>query len=352
MKMFMLPVLVMRVSGRDGFFVMLFMLLTELGFLAMIAAVLHLAGERNLFDLLTDAFGKAAAKIIVGTVGVFYLFKLFLVLVDVRIFFSTSVFSQQLGALHMLPLILLLMYFAFRPFAAVGRLGEVVTPLVVVSMIVLGILTLPEVDFSGLLPLLADGWGSVTDGYLRFALWSGDFTVLLILTGKVTKCGKKIYFSLIPAAVASVFLMVSSSVLFSAYGDMTDVLTYGHNISNMMQYAVGSYKFGRFDLIIFCVWLTAVLTSAGMMMSFFSRSMNFVFGKKIGIGLTAAVGLAFFILTAALYDLNAVTEFVTHWFWLPSMIVQYGFPIVCLAAAIVTKLKNRSLRRKLETAQT
>lgn len=341
MKMFMLPVLLMRVSGRDSFIVMLLVLTTELALLAIVATVIYLSGEKNLYELLRSAFGNVASKIIVAIVSVFYLFKLFMSLVDVRIFFSTSVFSHPLEMWHVLPVILLVLYFAMKPLSSIGRLSELFTPIVIVSMIVLGCLTLPEVEFGGLNPLLAEGWAPIGSGYTTFSMWYGDFTILLMLTGKVANNGKKVYFSLIPAVIAFVFLMVFSSVLFAAYGDMTEVLTYGHNISNMTQYAVGSYKFGRFDLVIFCVWLTAVLLSAGMMMSFFARGMDYVLGKKVGKTVTVIAALVMLIFTAVLQDLNRVTEFITRSMWIPSMIIQYGFPIVCIAAVIVNKVKSK-----------
>ncbi len=351
MKMFMLPVLLMRVSGRDSFIVMLLVLFTELVLLAVVATVIFLSGKKNLYELLKSAFGSVGSKIIITTVSVFYLIKLFMSLVDVRIFFSTSVFGQPLNVWHVLPMILLVLYFAIKPLAAMGRLSEICTPIVIISMILLGCLTLPEVEFGGLNPLLAEGWSKIGGGYTTFSMWYGDFTLLLMLTGKVTFGKKqatgsgKIYFSLISALVAFVFLMVFSTVLFAAYGDMTEVLTYGHNISNMTQYAVGSYKFGRFDLIIFCLWLTAVLLSAGMMMNFFAHGMDFAFGRKAGKGVTVAAGIVILIATALFTDLNRVTEFVTTYMWIPSMIVQYGFPLVCLAAAIIAKIKDKNIRR-------
>ena len=348
MKMFMLPVLMMRVSGRDSFMVMIIAMAADLVLLAFVAAVVHLAGDNTFFEVLSRAFGVIAAKIIALITALFYLCKLFILTADVMIFFSTTVFDSEMSFIHLVPLIALFGYFAYKPLSASGRLSELFTPIVIVSMLLLGGLTLPEVDFSGLLPILGEGWERVGLGLMSLTLWFGDFTVLLVLTGKTDNAGKKAYLSLIPALIAGVLLLTFASVLFAAYGDMPEVLTYGHNISNMTQYAVGSYKFGRFDLVIFCMWLMAVLLSAGMMSVFFARSMDFVFGEKTGKIITAAAGVLLFVLFIIFAELNRVTEFMTKYFWLPSLAIQYLLPPLCLVAIWIGNARQTHKRRKYE----
>ena len=65
MKMFMLPVLVMRESGRDGFTAMLIALGVDLVVLAVVAAVLHVS-EKDLFATLSDAFGGIVSRVVVA----------------------------------------------------------------------------------------------------------------------------------------------------------------------------------------------------------------------------------------------------------------------------------------------
>lgn len=347
MKMFMLPVLVMRVCGRDSFLVFIIAITADLVLLAFVAAVMHLAGDNTFFDLLSRAFGVIAAKIIVAVVAAFYLLKLYMILADITIFFSSSVFDMEISYLHLLPLIALFGYFAYKPLSATGRLSELFTPIVVVSMILLALLTVPEVDFAGLMPQLAEGWDGIIKGLFSFTLWFGDFTVLLVLVGKTDNAGKKCYFALIPAIIGGVLLMVFATVLFASYGDMPEVLTYGHNISNMTQYSVGSYKVGRFDLIIFCLWLMAVLLSGGLMSVFIAHSMDFIFGERVGKVVTAFTGAAIFVLFIVFSELNRVIEFVTN-LWMFSLSVQYLLPIVCLIAIPIGNARAERKRRKYE----
>ncbi|MBQ7227070.1 MAG: GerAB/ArcD/ProY family transporter [Clostridia bacterium] len=341
MKMFLLPVLMMRASGRDSFLAMIFALSADLLLMLVVIIALQLSGEKNVFELLKNAFGSIVSRILLLLVSAFYTFKLFVVLADVRMFFSTSVYSSTMSPIHLLPFIALLVYFAFKPFSASGRLTEIITPLVVVSMLLLCFMTLPEVDFTNILPIAGEGLDKAVNGTYPFALWFGDFTVLLALCGKVKGGGGKLYFGLISAFVGFAFMLLFSTTLFSAYGDMTEVLTYGHNISNMTQYGAGSYKFGRIDLIIYTLWLSAVVLSAGIMTLFICRSTEYTLSSKIGKWVTLGVGVLLFIMSIIFSEMNRVTEFMTTVMWLPAVITQYCFPIICLIAGIINKFKER-----------
>lgn len=341
MKMFMLPVLMMRVSGRDSFISLIIMLSIDFVFLFIVCLTLHLSGEKNIFELLSSAFGVIAAKIILIAVGLFYGIKLFMILIDVRVFFSTSVFSSTMSPVHLIPLVLLMAYFAFKPLCASGRLSEIIMPIVAVSMILLCCMTLPEVDFSYLFPLGAEGGERIMTSCYSFTLWFGDFSILLVLTGKTVNTGKKVYFALIPAIIGFVFLVVFSTTLFASYGDMTEVLTYGHNISNMTQYGAGSFKFGRINMVIYTMWLSAVLLSAGLMTTFMSHAVDYTFGRKAGKLLTAVCLAVIFFCSLVFNELNRVIELMTAYFWLPSIIVQYALPLVTVAAVIVNKFKEK-----------
>lgn len=344
MKMFMLPVLLMRASGRDAFLAMIIALAIDFVFLAVICVALKLSGEDSLFKVLESTFGKVISRIVVGVVSLFYVIKIIMIIVDLRIFFSTALFGPDMNAFHFLPFMLLMVYFAHKPLSVLGRLAELFTPFVIVSMLILGAITLPEVDFSGLMPFVEEGWGKIFLGVFPFGIWYGDFTALLLFSGKNTVEGKKIFFILIAAFVSMALLMSFATVIYASYGDMTEVLTYGHNISNMTQYAVGSYRFGRFDLLIFCVWLTGLILSAGIFTTFFRRGVTYALGDKLGNILAVGAFVAVFIVFSNIEDLSKFIEFSVEVFSLPSQIAQYGFVIFTLIAAIVNSYKRKKLQ--------
>lgn len=340
MKMFNLPVLMLRLCGRDAFSVLIVELVIDLALLALVVAVVASSGGLGFYELLAASFGKVFAKAVAAVSGAFWLIKLYFMLVDVRLFFSNTVFPSSVGALHLLPLIAVLAYFASRPLSSAGRLGEIFAPLAAAGMVLLGLLTFPHVDFGGLRPQLADGAADLGKGLVSLPMWFGDFTLLLTATGRADG-GKKLAFSMIAAVVSFAALTLFSAVLFASYGDMPDLLTYGHSISSIAQYDVGSFRFGRFDLVVFCMWLSAVFLSAGMIAAFFSRSMAYLFGGRAGAVVSAAGGVALLAAMALSVNLNLATEAAMKYFALSAAIVQYGLPVLGAAACAVKAARRK-----------
>ena len=131
MKMFNLPVLVLRMCGRDAFVSLIVELVIDLALLALVLAVVLTSGGKSFYDLIAAAFGRVTARVTAAVAGLYYLCKLYFMLVDVRLFFSNTVFPTSVGALHLLRLIIVLVYLATRPMSSAGRLGEIFTPFAV-----------------------------------------------------------------------------------------------------------------------------------------------------------------------------------------------------------------------------
>lgn len=347
MKMFNLPVLMLRMCGRDAFVSLIVELVIDLALLALVLAVVLTSGGKSFYDLIAAAFGRVTARVTAAVAGLYYLCKLYFMLVDVRLFFSNTVFPTSVGALHLLPLVIVLVYFATRPLSSAGRLGEIFMPFAAAGIVLLGVLTLPHVDFGGLRPLLADGWGRAAEGVASLPVWFGDFTLLLVAVGRADG-GKKLLLSLVSALVGFACLAVFSAVLFASYGDMPDLLTYGHSISSVAQYAAGSFRFGRFDLVIFSLWLSAVFLSAGMITAFFSRSMAYALGGKAGAVAAVAGGAALTVAMIFTVNLNLAVEWATGYFALPSLVVQYGLPVLGAAAAAVCRITEHIKKKRRE----
>ena len=343
MKMFNLPVLMLRLCGRDAFLTLIAELVIDLVLLALVIVIVACSGGRSFYGLICDAFGRVTARMAAAAGGLLALLKLYFMLVDVRLFFSNTVFPSSVGALHLVPLVVVLVYFATRPLSSAGRMSEVFAPFVVAGIVILGALTLPHVDFGGLRPFLADGPGVIGKGLVKLPMWFGDFVLLLAAAGK-TDGGKKTALSLIAALAGFACLTVLAAVLFASYGDMPELLTYGHSISSIAQYAVGSFRFGRFDLVIFCLWLNAVFLSAGMMAAFFSRSMRYALGDKAGIAVTLVGSAALIVAMALTVNLNLAVEWAMEYFAPAAVAFCFGLPAAGLAALITVRIKEMRSR--------
>lgn len=342
-KMFMLPTYMMRVSGPDSLIVMLIESAVDMLLLFVVICIIR-SGKGSFVETVQYAFGKVLSKIMTAVLAVYYLCKLFLMLTEFKIFFSTAVLYMPLSPMHIVPLLLLLIFVSGKKLSVLGRVGEIIAPLVIISMFIMGAVSIPSIDFTNLLPLVTDP-ANIKEGLMSFPMWFGDFTLLLLFTGK-TDARRRTWFSLIAAAAGLAVMILFASMMFALYKNVPEALTYGYNISNLTQYGVASFKFGRFDLLIFCIWLLGVLLSASVIVTFINRCINFTLGRDIGL-YTAIVSCTLIVIAMYLFDnANEVGEVMTEFFALPAMIIQYGFPVLLLIALIIRRLTSRRLKRK------
>ena len=347
MKIFMLPAYLIRISGEESFLVMAFECAIDLVLLFVVIIIMR-KSSGNFFETLNMVFGKVIARIIAAALALFYLVKLFLLITEFRMFFSVSVFEIPLPLIHILPFLVLLVFVSGKRLTVIGRAAELVIPLVIIGIILLGAFSAPSVNLSNILPLWISG-EKLSKGIMSFPMWFGDTLLLFLFIGKTEK-RKRLYFSFIPAIISVIIILFFSMMMFSLYANIPEVLFYGHNISNMTQYSTASFQFGRFDLLLFCMWSLGMLVTVSITMLMVSRLTNFVIRKNTGIWPSIIIAGGLMGATVAFSDANVASEYIIKYFSYPAMVLEYVFPLVFLTLLLiknaVTKRKNNILLEK------
>ena len=75
-KMFLLPIFLIRTTGRDAYIAMAIGGGIDLVALGVMIAAMYLSREVDFFTLLSSTIGKVGAKIAVALIGLFLFFKL------------------------------------------------------------------------------------------------------------------------------------------------------------------------------------------------------------------------------------------------------------------------------------
>ena len=258
-KTFLMPALVLRTVGRDGIFTIAFFIAVEFLCLAFIVIVCKRNPDKTFFEIMEQCLGKVFSKIVFVVLFIFSFSKAVIIIGEIKAFFVAVMYQDINWAIMVLPLVVLVLFLSRKSLRALGRTAELITPAVLISTLILGSLLLPEFDTSELLPILPDGMGEVTRGIDRFVLWFGDTTTLLLFMGNI-KIGKGFAIgTLVAKLVATILTAFFCIVLFSAYGNVSELVDYGNNVSNLTQLSLGSQDYGRFDLLFYCIWLLSVL---------------------------------------------------------------------------------------------
>lgn len=279
-KMFMLPALMLRVVGKDSYIVMLAWIAFEFVDLTFVVLLARRNPDKTMYEILTDAFGKIVSRVIVALFTLFVCAKGLLVLGELKTFFVVTMYADINWVVMLIPLMALLCAFGIRSLRSIGRTAELITPVIVVSTLVLSGLLLGDIEFANLLPVMENGFAPIKKGMLTFPMWFGDVSFLLMFLGNIKINRGFIWKSYLSKLVATALVMLFSVTLFSTYANVSTLIDYGNNVSNMTQLSMGAQDNGRFDLMFYCIWLFTVFLKLALIFYFFTRNLGFIVGTR------------------------------------------------------------------------
>ena len=169
-KGLMLPSILMRISGKDGLFVMAFYFLIEIINLTLFSLLIVKFPEKTFFNILSECFGKVFSRIIAVAIIIASLIKFTLNLSEVKAFFSIEMFDSFNWTVMIIPLIALCFTIAVKSLRVLGRTVEIFFPFILTGIIFLSLILFREVPFENFLPLLDDGIKPVVDGIKEFPI--------------------------------------------------------------------------------------------------------------------------------------------------------------------------------------
>ena len=279
-KMFMLPALMLRVVGKDSYIVMLAWIAFEFVDLTFVVLLARRNPDKTMYEILTDAFGNVVSRVIVALFTLFVCAKGLLVLGELKTFFVVTMYADINWVVMLIPLMALLCAFGIRSLRSIGRTAELITPVIVVSTLVLSGLLLGDIEFANLLPVMENGFAPIKKGMLTFPMWFGDVSFLLMFLGNIKINRGFIWKSYLSKLVATALVMLFSVTLFSTYANVSTLIDYGNNVSNMTQLSMGAQDNGRFDLMFYCIWLFTVFLKLALIFYFFTRNLGFIVGTR------------------------------------------------------------------------
>lgn len=342
LKLLILPILLIKSSGRDATLSFAALLSIDLVMLALMITAIVLAPEKSFCELLEGLIGKWAAKAVYAVLAVYFFFKLVLLSGDVQIFFSEGLLPDLHWTLYSIPFFAMCALIGAGTVRAIGRTAQMIVLFVGAAIIMTLVLISAGVDFSLLLPIKASGLKNVPKDLLRYSMWYGDFTVLAAFIGSIKRTRKTYAVSIIAGVISALSVMFFALSLIASFSDIADIIRFGQNISGLSLDAIGNEQQGRFDLILFCVWLFAIFLKAGVF-AFGAVHFTCAVVPKLGahkgwVGLALAVLL--FTVSRFTTQNTALHSFMIDFAAIPALIIQCAMPLLALTAAIVGRRRQ------------
>ena len=336
-KMFMLPALMLRMVGKTALWVMIAFIMLEFIAVTVVALLMRKNPSKTIFTLVNETFGKVIAKVIFLFFALFLTAKCVLIISEIKMFFTVTMYEEIIWPMMIIPLLALIFAMARKRLRAIGRTAEILTPIVLVCTVILFTLLIEEGDLIRLLPVFGEG-KSLFKGLTAFPMWFGDGFLALLFVGRTKNSEKAIKATLISYAVSSALVIAFTVMLCSTYANISTLIDYGNNVSNMTQFSLSSQDYGRFDLLFFCMWMFSVLITLALSFIFLNQSLTAVVGKRRKTAVNIISVLALYVLASFFLE-NGNIVFIVM-----TGIVKYILcplpaivPIVALIKSVVRK---------------
>lgn len=341
-KMFLLPIFLIQSTGRDAYIAIAIIAAYELVMLGIMLVAICLGGDKNIFELMSDVFGKVAARIIAGIFAVYMFFKLNICMSEALLFYADNVFAD----FNIPVLIIVLLFF----FAAVGkhtlralcRLNEFLVPIIAACLAVLiAIVVMTGVDVANIFPSLRDAVG-FESGLFGHTAWIGDFSALVMFVGRTKTKKLTGVFCAASGIIGSCVALFFAVVMSAALGNAPYLADTGTNLASILQFAIGNV-YGRIDMFSSILWSVSVFIEGALFFYATCRCIAFAVGKNSHVVISLVVAVLLYVAqVTAMTDQTIFSVIVT------SKICSYAVPIfafVVPAVALVCVLSDRHRTR-------
>lgn len=291
-KMFLLPIFLLRATGRDMYIAVAINCGVDLIALGLLIAALYLSGENDFFALMTALFGRVGAKIASALAGLYLFLKLNIAVSETLAFYGTNMNTDFDTTLMIAVFAVFLAAAAKHTLRALCRLNELIVPLVALCLTVLiAIMIMTGLDFGNILPAVQSA-SRLGGGVMRHAAWVGDFTPLVLFIGR-TKIKKATgYFVAGSGAIGSAVAVFFAIAMSAAFGNAPDLADNTTNLSSILQFTSGNV-YGRIDMLSAMLWSISVFINAALLFYATNRCFVFALGKAtfgwVSLGISVAL---------------------------------------------------------------
>ena len=245
-KILIYPTLLSSVCGRDLWFPALVSFAVQA---VVVWAVSFLCSrtDKTLFQLIEGTLGNICARIIYGLFGLFFILGTIMPLCEQKLYVHAIFYDTVPSLLVFLPVFFFSVYAASKKFANIGRAADICLPIFLLSLVFIFAMSLWEVKWDNMLPLLKAPvkklfGGSLATTYLFFEpcwllMFMGHFKYKKWDAAKITS-------SYIGGGLIVLFFLI---VYYGIYGEIAVSRQFA--VSKVSLFFPAIDMLGRIDLV-------------------------------------------------------------------------------------------------------
>ncbi len=246
-KLFFLPGLISGMAEEGLIVSTLLNYFLDFMLLLTILALYSKSNKESFYKVLEDVFGKNLSKIILVFYAIFFVVKLLVPLIEEKNSIELTFYETQPNILTFIPIFIITFYISVKGIKSFGKGLEIVTPIFLVGVFTIILLSFTVGNYNNLLPFFAKKPEVLLYASYKTLLWFGDPIFILFLLCDVKqdeKLNKKI---IIHYIIGAIIILVILTIFYAIFYSIAKRQFYAP--LKMSKYSITLSNIGRFDYI-------------------------------------------------------------------------------------------------------
>ncbi len=348
LKVIVLPSIVYFHAGRSGYVTIFFALAVDFATMLLFLHIMKKNPDCKFFDIMSSAFGKIVAKIVMFLLFAYFIIKSFLVLKSTYNFFVEVVYDNMNWLFYLLATVTFLFFVIRKDLRIIGRVGEIIFWVIFIAINIVLLITSINMDITSVLPVFPNGAAPVLSTGLQCAYAFGDYTIMIFLMGNIK------YNRRTPAKITSYAFMGISTILnfFIVF-----LCNFGHTVVNkdlaiadLALYIDLAVTVSRLEWIAIFIWTITLIMQLCVYCYCAKASADYIVPARWIPHTSKAIILAL-IVTYCIEEItsHALIRFLLSYeFGIFAVVVQVGIPILLyIAYLILSRRRDRRYAKNL-----
>lgn len=335
-KIFIMPSVLAEIANEDLWLCAVLSLLLD--FITLIFIIKACKSTKtNFFGLIENCLGKVGAKIVFSFYLAYFLLKAIVPLNEQKDYVELTLYTLMPSKLYFLPFFAVAFYLCTKKLCTIGRCADVLWFFSVVGIIVLLALSIPNADYTAILPIGANGLKNISMGSYYSLNWFGDVVYLAFFIGEFKHTKKDtvkiilsfVIYALIVLAFLITFYSVFTSIAFRQRFALTEISKYTAVINNI----------GRFDYLGIVLLLFSNVFALTLPLYFSCRIIEYLFGiTNKFVAPLIVIGLQALILICLTQFYASIENYIKIWGGIFFIIMGNVIPAL---TALMTKKESK-----------
>ena len=342
LKVLFLPNVLATNIGRDGYIMLLFLLLVDFLVLLMLLYLMNKFKDKTFYDVLCILCGKWIAKIIMFLLCLYFLTRCFVRFQTNFIYLSENLYTTLEWYIFAFPILICVIFCVRQGIKAFARLSEVFVPVILFGFCIALIVGIFRADFTNALPILENGIAFIKSSS-KYSVWFGDYLALILFFGKV-KMDKKFNLK-VTLSLLSLIVAVASfyAVFYFTYGYNT--VCHINAISDIMQFLPSVSDIGSFDWFLILIWDMALFLDLTLNTIILTELFCKVFNIKKNKMIVSIIVLVLVIALNILINFNIylTMKIFRDYIYIFDSIIESLLPLALFILALIKRRKKREV---------